>query len=553
MRRGHGLLRGLVVVGVADRHDVHRLLDAVLGAGDLALHPDAPVVLGEEVAQIAALRGHGRALVEGAVTGLARDLGRLLHLGEHPAVPHHPPEGVAIDAVEPARVVDVRRRHLRIVHEEGAVQERVGRPLDLGPAGSSGGQLGQPAEVQPDGRVAVVAGRAGLRGRRRHHGVGARVAGFGAVRGRVQGTPTVRRSGTGRGRPRSPRRDTPRRSRRARGRRDPGSRGGTACTPCGSGPGSATRGPRGRPTDRGAAAARGAPRRARRRSRRAHSRGRPRSATRASAGSRSRSSRPRGAPRSSRGARSSGARPAHRGSRRRCPPPRGGPSADEAHVGEVVAQGRDALVAPAGALRGDTGLGLFFASGSPPWQSTQDSGSPGASPRCRVTFEAALDAGAAPAARRQGPWPDATGRVAPGGTPSAADRSGSPRPRRRSTGEPLSREAARRTEPFENFAFAPNVLGDRRRHVDRPMVVLDDRCQQLLKSDPHTAPQTKRRSSDPSRVVEAARPGVEVLVGGRTPGGPSPRSSRRSVSSPRIVSSSCRSDPGVRARRTTSL
>ena len=185
MGRGHGQLRLGVVVLVPDVDHVDRLLDAVLLPRDLAAHPDLSVALEEVLQAGTALGPHGRALLDGAVAGLAGNMRGLLHLREEPAVAHHPFESVAIDAVQARGVVDVGRRDLGVVHEERPVQEAIRRAGDLRAPRGPGGQLRETPEVQPDGRVSVVAGGAGLRGRRGEHGVGARVTRFHSLRGSV--------------------------------------------------------------------------------------------------------------------------------------------------------------------------------------------------------------------------------------------------------------------------------------------------------------------------------------------------------------------------------
>ena len=82
---------------------------------------------------------------------------------------------MAVDAVHAALVVHVGRHHGRVVQVEDPVQRRVGRAGDVRPAGRAGRQLGEPAVVQADRGVAVVARHAGVRRRRARHGVPARV------------------------------------------------------------------------------------------------------------------------------------------------------------------------------------------------------------------------------------------------------------------------------------------------------------------------------------------------------------------------------------------
>ena len=128
----------------------------------------------------------------------------------------------------------------------------------------------------------------------------------------------------------------------------------------------------------------------------------------------------------------------------------------EAHVGEVVAQRSDALVAPAGALRRDVGLGLLLRVGIA--SVTVDARQREARVHlldAGVTFEAALLLGGGATAHPGRTVDGCDRRVAPG--EERAERRRQERQSETETQEharTAQPRAARRTEPFENFALA---------------------------------------------------------------------------------------------------
>ena len=165
-----------VVLGPLGIDHVHGLGHDVVDPVDLAPQDHRAVLDAQVLERRPAPGAQLGLLAEGSVAVRARDLDRVLHLAVQLAVPHHIALGVAVDAVHAALVVHVGRHDRGVVEVEAAVEQRVGRAGDVGPARRARRKLGETAEVQPDRGVSVVARRARVRGRGARHLVRARVA-----------------------------------------------------------------------------------------------------------------------------------------------------------------------------------------------------------------------------------------------------------------------------------------------------------------------------------------------------------------------------------------
>jgi hypothetical protein len=157
----------------------------VLLAIDLALQDHRVARAAQVLERRAALRAKGRRRRERAVAIGAGDLDRVLHRAVELAVAHHVALRVAVDAVHALLVVDVGRADRGVVEVEGAVAQRRGGPRDLRAARRARRKLREPAEVEPDRRVAVVTAGARVGRRRAGHRVHLGMAGLVAHRALV--------------------------------------------------------------------------------------------------------------------------------------------------------------------------------------------------------------------------------------------------------------------------------------------------------------------------------------------------------------------------------